>query len=69
MRQPSIVDFEDDNDNIFGKLAGYFQNHPYRYRSFLDFKSVSIVLLPADQSENVATEHSMGYGRSHNVLK
>jgi len=42
MRPSSVVDFEDENDNIFGKLAGYFQNHSFRYRSLLDFKSYSI---------------------------
>jgi hypothetical protein len=64
-----MVDFKDANDNIFGKLAGFFQNHFFRYRSFLDFKSVSTVLRPADESENTEMGHSMQYGRSNNVLK
>jgi len=42
MRPSSVVDFEDENDNIFGKLAGYFQNHSFHYRPLLNFKSVSI---------------------------
>jgi hypothetical protein len=54
-----MVDFKDANDNIFGKLAGFFQNHFFRYRSFLDFKSVSTVLLLTDQSENAGMGRSM----------
>jgi len=64
-----MVDFKDANDNIFGKLAGFFQNHFFRYRSFLDFKSVSTVLLLTDQSENADMGHSMAYEKSHNVLE
>jgi hypothetical protein len=63
-----MVDFEDANDNVFGKLAGFFQNHSFHYQSFLDFKSISTVLSLTAPSENVDMRHSMAYEKRHNVL-
>lgn len=34
LRQSSMVDFEDANDNIFEKLAGFFQNPSFAINHF-----------------------------------